>query len=152
MPLIAVGISNPQDLQRAITSGIPIIHIQKTCLALKGAQRRHVRDTQAWNTTQLLSLAILWGSGGAYLTKRPFPQHASPVRRICLGAAAISLVLYTLRLMRVLRRDYDIIEEQDESFLLRNDVAESRLRHVIRIWLPFGIGGTVIGCLVRTFC
>ncbi|KAG0193267.1 hypothetical protein DFQ28_005885 [Apophysomyces sp. BC1034] len=150
IPLIAVGISNPQDLQRAVTSGIPIIHLQRNCLALKGAQRRHVREMHAWRATQLIGLVILWGSSGAYVSKKSIPNGLSWVMKSCVGAAALSLTLYTLRLMFVLRSDYDMVQEKNEFFLLRDDVGESRVRHVMRIWLPFSVAGVAIGRFVRT--
>ncbi|KAI7866812.1 hypothetical protein BDF14DRAFT_1743340 [Spinellus fusiger] len=55
--VMAVGISNPHDLQRAIKANVPVLHIDSACQALK-AQEHHRLTQQRVSGMEILLAAV----------------------------------------------------------------------------------------------
>ncbi|KAG1077296.1 hypothetical protein G6F42_024939 [Rhizopus arrhizus] len=60
-PLLAVGISNPQELSTVIASDIPIIHIENDCKALQAVQKREIQHQRHKSRVYMTLVSSLWG-------------------------------------------------------------------------------------------
>lgn len=141
-PLLAAGISNPQDLQRVISYGVPVIHLERECQSLQGAQRRHLKDLRYLHWVGFLGSAGCWGGLGALLSNnrysRKLTEHA-PVAMIYGGTTmvVVALSLYTAQFMRTLRYSYKLRIIDEEHFLLRDDVVYSGAWFVLKKIVPY---------------
>ncbi|KAI8374334.1 uncharacterized protein BYT42DRAFT_639450 [Radiomyces spectabilis] len=142
-PILAIGISNPQHLQRAMEMKIPVIHIDRHCLALKRVQQRYYRFFYWKNQCTcflLLALTSLVGPGqralkyGMKLLNRyeGISKH-HVIRGYVVGTSFLVSLIY----MRWMRRQYHVIEIEDELFLLRDDVMRGPLRFMVSNWFLY---------------
>ncbi|KAI9008894.1 hypothetical protein CLU79DRAFT_776252 [Phycomyces nitens] len=131
-PLIAVGIANPHDLQRVVRVGVPVVHLDRECKALKGAQGRYLRELKFG---QLLASAGSAGLSGVLVAMGLRMKERSRMMA-WLGGAGL-LWMGQLRLMRALRESYRLVTVEDECFMVRRDLVVGRWRSVLQRWLPY---------------
>ncbi|KAI8085177.1 uncharacterized protein BX664DRAFT_338735 [Halteromyces radiatus] len=141
-PLLAAGISNPQDLQRVISYGVPVIHLEHDCQSLQGAQRRHLNDLKYIHFLEFISSAGCWGGLGALISHPRWSRKVTenvPAAMIYGGTtmAIVALSLYTAQFMRKLRYNYKLKMIKDEYFLLRDDVVYSGFWFVTKKIVPY---------------
>ncbi|KAI9323597.1 hypothetical protein BX666DRAFT_1888402 [Dichotomocladium elegans] len=126
--LVAIGISNPHDMQRAMAANVPVIHIEKDCEALQGAYRRHVRDVKYIRLIHGLLSSSLWGFflafGRGYRYRRLYPAL---------------LAAYTVYFFRSLRQDYNVVEDKDQFLLIRDDAQRTGFQFIVKLGLPYSI-------------
>ncbi|KAL9539663.1 hypothetical protein MBANPS3_010131 [Mucor bainieri] len=151
-PLLAVGISNPQELATVIASDIPIIHIENDCKALQAVQKREIQHQRRKSRVYMALLSSLWGvllyqlkynglfrlaRGTEVVDLRVFERGRLPlpnmvVAGISLGVTAC-LAWITKRRLHRKRMQYDYIDGGDDGFvLLRNDVSFSSFSFIAR--------------------
>ncbi|KAI8341401.1 hypothetical protein BC941DRAFT_467452 [Chlamydoabsidia padenii] len=141
-PLLAAGISNPQDLQRVITYGVPVIHLERECQSLQGAQRRHLNDLKYIHLFGFVGSASGWGGLGALISNQRYSRklaESAPAAMIYGGTTmvVVALSLYTAQFMRTLRYTYKLRMIGDEYFLLRDDVVYSGAWFVLKKIVPY---------------
>ncbi|KAI8878134.1 hypothetical protein K501DRAFT_259195 [Backusella circina FSU 941] len=153
--LLAVGISNPEELRLVIDRDIPIIHIQKNCQALQAAQK-HYWGTRFY-TRKLLKLVVsgLWAIFGTGVSKIRFKRGQDnvdvpvlngsiPLPNLLLvgsmSCVGFLLCLVTKRLIKSNRRDYHVMD-QEEFILIQDNVRRGSIKFTIQSILPY----TVIG-------
>ncbi|KAI8145486.1 hypothetical protein BJV82DRAFT_603842 [Fennellomyces sp. T-0311] len=138
-PIMAVGISNPYDMQRVMTADVPVIHIQQDCRALRGAQHRHTREIRYCRAFEGILSSGLWALYCA--------SKSSTKRRLLY--VPVILTAYTAYFLRTARRDYTALEEEDDFVLVRNDVRRSKIQFVLRTWVPYCVIGVSIYGIIR---
>ncbi|ORE07160.1 hypothetical protein BCV72DRAFT_187632, partial [Rhizopus microsporus var. microsporus] len=92
-PLICIGISNPQELERVIGHDIPVIHIQPDCKALQRVRERHDRYQSCINQLLWIGTSSLWGLLG--YTVKKFMQRVPPKWLGILCGSSVCLSLWT---------------------------------------------------------
>jgi len=160
-PLLAVGISNPQELSTVIASDIPIIHIENDCKALQAVQKREIQHQRHKSRVYMTLVSSLWGYllyqlkyNGIFRLKRgtdvvqlrvfergnlPLPNMM--VAGISLGLTAC-LAWITKRLLFKKRMQYDYIDGGDGDFvIIRNDVSFSKFSFIATDVIPYCIIG-----------
>lgn len=130
---MALGMSNPREVQRAMTAGVPVIHVQRDCHVLQEAQQRRLRCVQVYRVIGGLVSSVLWGFlfGQKWSNRIKYPAMAS-------------LALYTFHWMRSRRHDYYQRVTASEYFLIRNDAVQSRLGYIMCTWVPYCILGATV--------
>ncbi|KAI8071297.1 hypothetical protein BC940DRAFT_234513 [Gongronella butleri] len=142
-PLVAAGIANPQDLTRVMTTGVPVIHLERECEALQSAQRKHWREIKRQQGIGYISSASVWGACGALCTvpwKRAWLDDGRLPAPVIYGGttmAVVGLGLYTAQLLRSLRYNYTIVHIDHEHFLLRDDALQSAARYLLKTLAPY---------------
>ncbi|CAO3626449.1 unnamed protein product [Mucor fragilis] len=160
-PLLAVGISNPQELATVVANDIPIIHIENDCKALQAVQKREIQRQRHKSRVYLSLLSSVWGCllyqlkynslfrlkrGADVVQLRVFERGSLPlpntlVAGISLGLTAC-LAWITKRVLHSKRMQYGYIDGGDDGFvLLRNDVSFSRFRFLAADVIPYCIIG-----------
>lgn len=141
-PLLAAGISNPQDLQRVITYGVPVIHLELECQALQSYQRRHLNEIRYLHMLGFVGSAGGWGALGALISHQKYSRKLAesvPVAVFYGGTTmmVVALSLYTASLMRTLRYTYKLRIIENEHFMLRDDVVYSGTWFVLKKMVPY---------------
>ncbi|KAL0081425.1 hypothetical protein J3Q64DRAFT_1732118 [Phycomyces blakesleeanus] len=141
-PLIAVGIANPHDLQRVVRVGVPVIHLDRECRALKAAQARYLRELKYGQILASVGSAVLSG----VLVARGLKQMNGRSLRALLskkswfwmyfGGAGL-IWIGQVSLMRALKESYGLVTLQDECFMVRRDLVVNKWRSVLQRWLPY---------------
>ncbi|CAO3649493.1 unnamed protein product [Cunninghamella echinulata] len=168
-PILAAGISNPQDLQRVISYGVPVIHLENECQSLQRAQQRSLKELRYIHVIGFFSTASLWGSFSALLVYLPslhlhnqhHHYHYFHIYRkfieklpasIIYGISTmtfVTLTLYTAQFMRSLRYSYNMFIIDKESFLLRNDVLYSNPWFFLKKVVPYCLTATTVFLLCK---
>lgn len=155
-PILAAGISNPQDLQRVINYGVPVIHLESECQSLRKAQQRYLKEKQYIHVIGFISSASIWGTLGAIFftsnNNKNYLTFISPLSSayrkliekvpaaIIYGGSTtlfVSLTLFTAQFMRSLRYSYKMLTIDKESFLLRNDILYSSPWFILKKVVPY---------------
>ncbi|GAN08784.1 hypothetical protein MAM1_0223d08300 [Mucor ambiguus] len=160
-PLLAVGISNPQELSTVIANDIPIIHIENDCKALQAVQKREIQHQQRTSRVYMTLLSSLWGlllcqlrynglfklkRGADVVDLRVFERGSLPLPNIMIAGTSLGvmacLAWITKRRLHKKRMQYDCIDGGDDGFiLLRNDVSFSRFSFIATDVIPYCIIG-----------
>ncbi|ORX42931.1 hypothetical protein DM01DRAFT_1411732 [Hesseltinella vesiculosa] len=142
-PLVAAGISNPQDLSRVLTTGVPVIHLERECSSLQLSQRRYWQGTQRQQAIGYVCSSLLWGACGSVFVM-PMSKHQrwldklpAPVVYGGTTMAVVGLGLYTAQLLRSLRYNYSTVLLDNEYFLLRDDALQSTSRYLLKTLVPY---------------
>lgn len=174
-PLICIGISNPQELERVIGHDIPVIHIQSDCKALQRVQERYDRYQGYINQLLWIGTNSLWGllgysiqiivgpspdtmataiqlnpnvySAGYQiygfgqtiwnkLAVKKFMQRVPPKWLGILCGSGVCLSLWTVYLMRRIKRHYKFIKDHEHVLLMRKDVMSARGHCWMQLFLP----------------
>lgn len=156
-PIIGVGISNPQELSRVISSDIPIIHIQNDCKALQAVQKRHIAKTRFKNQLIMMGTSCLWGlfgyqvinttskilKRGSDMVQLPIFENGNlpiPNYIICGYTVSMTVILSWISkrlLYNRIRMEYQYCEKEKEFLLLRNDVLYGKFRFFVQTIIPY---------------
>ncbi|KAF1799164.1 hypothetical protein V8B55DRAFT_1518994 [Mucor lusitanicus] len=160
-PLLAVGISNPQELSTVIANDIPIIHIESDCKALQAVQKREIQHQRHKSRVYMTLLSSLWGCllyqlkynglfrlkrGADVVDVRVFERGSLPLPNVMIAGISLGLTAclawITKRRLHKKRMQYDCIDGGDDGFvLLRNDVSFSRFSFIAADVIPYCIIG-----------
>jgi hypothetical protein len=159
-PLLAVGISNPQELATVISNDIPVIHVQNDCKALQAVQKRDIQNQRRKSRIYMTLISSLWGfflyqskynnifklkRGADAVQLRVFERGSLPLPNTMIAGIGVGLTMcltwITKRILYKKRMQYDYIEEDDEFILLRNDILFSRFSYFITGVIPYCIIG-----------
>ncbi|ORY95337.1 hypothetical protein BCR43DRAFT_492824 [Syncephalastrum racemosum] len=132
IPALAVGIANGHDLRRALAAGVPIVHVQRDCQALKEAQHNHWQRVHGWRVAEGVFTAVAWGLVVGQTSKQ---SNSNSKRDWLRQACSVALTLYAVGWAWRGRLDYRMVEDE-EAFLVRDDLARSRMRTALERWLP----------------
>ncbi|CAO3607564.1 unnamed protein product [Cunninghamella blakesleeana] len=171
-PILAAGISNPQDLQRVINYEVPIIHLESECQSLRKAQQRYLKERRYIHVIGFISSASLWGIFSAFYfttnnknhftTFLPSPSSSFIVHykkfiekiptSIIYGGSTtlfVSLTLFTAQFMRSLRYSYKMLTIDKETFLLRNDILYSSPWFILKRVIPYCLTASSVYMLCK---
>ncbi|KAI9264432.1 hypothetical protein BY458DRAFT_514000 [Sporodiniella umbellata] len=134
IPIICIGISNPQELDRVVNDNIPIIHIQDTCIALQRVQERQGNFMHYVNCLLWMGTSSAWFLVGYTARKTKIFEENS---RMMLGISGgvICLSLWTYYVVLRMRRHYLFLKEKGRVILMRKDILRSR-HTLIQILMP----------------
>ena len=154
-PLVGVGISNPQELDRVVYQDIPVIHIEKECKSLQAVQKKSARNIWFINRLLFVGTASMWGLFGYNILNKRFFKRGSDITQIAVlekGTIPIPnymVATFTLSMTCLLswmtkrllynrmRTEYEYNDQEGECILYRNDVIYSKLQYFLRVILPY---------------
>ncbi|CEP09704.1 hypothetical protein [Parasitella parasitica] len=164
-PLLAVGISNPQELSTVISSDIPIIHIQNDCKALQAVQRREIQHQRHKSRIYMTLLSSLWGyvfyqlkHNSMFKLKRGadavqygvFERGNLPLPNVTIAGITLGLTAclswVTKRILSQKRLQYDYIQQNEEFVVVRNDILYSKASFFARDVIPYCVIGLGVFC------
>ncbi|KAG1056890.1 hypothetical protein G6F46_002732 [Rhizopus delemar] len=134
-PIICIGISNPQELERVIHDDIPIIHIQENCIALQRVQERQDRYQNYINNLLWVGTSSLWGVVG-YNIKR-IKSFRGTQWKMVISGGVVCLSMWTWYIILRMKRHYKFLKDDGHAFLMRRDVLRSRRNAVMQLLIPF---------------
>ncbi|KAI8640045.1 hypothetical protein BD408DRAFT_420379 [Parasitella parasitica] len=159
-PLLAVGISNPQELSIVICSDIPVIHIQNGCKALQAVLRKQIHHQRHKSRIYMTLLSSLWGyvfyqlkHNSMFKLKRGadavqfgvFERGNLPLPNVTIAGITIGLTAcltwVTKRILFQKRMQYNYVHQNEEFVILRNDVLCSRASYLARDVIPYCVIG-----------
>lgn len=161
IPIMGVGISNPQELQRVISGDIPVIHIQDNCEALQAVQKREIRNRHFYHRWLLLSSASIWGIWIGQLVKSMrllkrghdviqvplFEKGNLPIPNYMMGLCTLSVTCllswFTQRVHQKIRHEYAYFMDKKHMILVRNDVLYSKRRYFLQTVIPYCFIGLI---------
>ncbi|KAI8377181.1 hypothetical protein EDC96DRAFT_494771, partial [Choanephora cucurbitarum] len=156
LPILGVGISNPEELCILASNDIPVIHIQRECKSLQALQKRCCRTRKIKNRLYLWLTSSLWGmicrfaikyrgklKRGedtfhlSFLTRSNIPIPYYMIGGITFGLT-MGLCWFTQKLLRrdIRRSEYSVHEKNGVFLLIRNDTLYSRSQFIIQTVVP----------------
>ncbi|KAI9481158.1 MAG: hypothetical protein EXX96DRAFT_607914 [Benjaminiella poitrasii] len=166
--ILAVGIANPRELEKVVSSQIPVIHIRPECQSLQAEQKRMIRHRKYSVGALFVASSTIWGLFAyfvQYHVTRLFQKGQEAVElhplegskvivtipnlvvaSSCL-AVTVGLGWLTKCVLKMKRHAYEYHESHGEFILLRNDVLESVSGYCIKTIIPYClIGLSVYKC------
>ncbi|CAO3681290.1 unnamed protein product [Rhizopus stolonifer] len=145
-PIVCIGISNPQELERVIHDNIPVIHIQEDCIALQRVQERQDRYQNYINNLLWIGTSSAWYLAGHSIKKVKTLEANRWIMGLCGGTACLSLWTYYVILR--MKQHYRFLKDDGRAILIRKDVIRSRRNTLMQVLIPFW---ALVGYSVEAF-